>query len=138
MVALTKKHKMFSSRFGDLRLMKAPEQTVVFYRNGLLFAFNFHATNSLTNVLVPVPHNADYTMELCSDDGKYGGFDQVAHQVYPAKEFDGQFYVELYLPARTAVVLKEGKIIKKPAARKTSSVKKTEKKPAAKKASKAK
>ena len=108
------------------------------YRKGLPFAFNFHATNSLTNVLVPVTHNADYPVELCSDDGKYGGFDQVAHQVYPAKEFDGQFYVELYLPARTAVVLKEGKINKKPAARKTASVKKTEKKPAAKKASKAK
>ncbi len=138
MVALTKKNKMFASRFGDLRLMKAPEQTVVFYRNGLLFAFNFHATNSLTNVLVPVPRNADYTVELCSDDGKYGGFDQVAHQVYPAKEFDGQFYVELYLPARTAVVLKEGKVIKKPAARKTASVKKTEKKAAVKKAPKAK
>ncbi len=118
MVALTKKNKMFASRFGDLRLMKAPEQTVVFYRNGLLFAFNFHASNSLTNVMVPVPRNADYTVELCSDDGKYGGFDQVAHQVYPVKEFDGQFYVELYLPARTAVVLKEGKVIRKTAARK--------------------
>ena len=119
---------MFASRFGDLRLMKAPEQTVVFYRNGLLFAFNFHASNSLTNVLVPVPRNTDYTVELCSDDGKYGGFDQVAHQVYPVKEFDGQFFVELYLPARTAVVLKEGKVIKKPAARKAASSKKNSEK----------
>jgi len=127
MVALTKKNKMFASRFGDLRLMKAPEQTVAFYRNGLLFAFNFHASNSLTNVLVPVPRNADYTVELCSDDGKYGGFDQVAHQVYPVKEFNGQFYVELYLPARTAVVLKEGRVIRKPAAVKKNNKKTTEK-----------
>ena len=140
MVALTKKSKMFASRFGDLRLMKAPEQTVVFYRNGLLFAFNFHASNSLTNVLVPVPRNTDYTVELCSDDGKYGGFDQVAHQVYPVKEFDGQYYVELYLPARTAVVLKEGKIIKKSAVGKTGNKneKKPEKKTALKKTPKTK
>ena len=34
------------------------------------------------------------------------------HMVYPAKEFDGQFFVELYLPARTAIVLKEGRIRK--------------------------
>ena len=27
--------------------------------------------------------------------------------VYPAKEFNGQWFVELYLPARTAVVLEE-------------------------------
>ena len=110
MIHLAKANKIFDMRFGDLRLMKAPEQTVAFYRNGLLFAFNFHASNSLTNVLVPVPKKADYTVELCNDDEKYGGWKQVAHQTYPVKEFDGQYYVELYLPARTAVVLKEGKV----------------------------
>ena len=26
---------------------------------------------------------------------------------YPAKEIDGRYYVDIYLPARTAVVLKE-------------------------------
>ena len=110
MIHLAKANKIFDMRFGDLRLMKALEQTLAFYRNGLLFAFNFHASNSLTNVLVPVPKRADYTVELCSDDEKYGGWNQVAHQTYPVKEFDGQYYVELYLPARTAVVLKEGKV----------------------------
>ena len=29
---------------------------------------------------------------------------------YPTKEFDGKHYVELYLPARTAVVLREKKL----------------------------
>ena len=33
----------------------------------------------------------------------------VAHQTYPVKEFDGQRYVELYIPARTAIVLREKK-----------------------------
>ena len=125
MIHLAKANKIFDVRFGDLRLMKAPEQTVAFYRNGLLFAFNFHASNSLTNVLVPVPKKADYTVELCSDDEKYGGWKQVAHQTYPVKEFDGQYYVELYLPARTAVVLKEGKV--KRAAAKRSGTTKTKK-----------
>ena len=55
-------------------------------------------------------NNADYTVKLCSDDEKYGGQNLVEYMTYPAKEFDGKFYVELYLPARTAVVLKEGKI----------------------------
>ncbi|MBR6766787.1 MAG: alpha amylase C-terminal domain-containing protein, partial [Clostridia bacterium] len=107
MIRLAEENRIFDMRFGDLRLMKAPEKTIVFYRNGLLFAFNFHPTDSLTNVLVPVFSPGKYTVELCSDDGKYGGWDQVAHQSYPVKEFDGQWYVELYLPARTAVVLKE-------------------------------
>ena len=107
MIALTKKHRMFTQRMGDLRLLKEPEKTIVFSRKGLLFAFNFHPSQSLTNVLVPVPCAAEYTVELCSDDEKYGGNNLVEHMTYPTKEFDGQHFVELYLPARTAVVLKE-------------------------------
>ena len=112
MIALTKKHRMFTQRMGDLRLLKEPEKTIVFSRKGLLFAFNFHPNQSLTNVLVPVPCAAEYTVELCSDDEKYGGNDLVEHMAYPTKEFDGQHFVELYLPARTAVVLKERPIKK--------------------------
>jgi 1,4-alpha-glucan branching enzyme len=111
-IKLTKKKDIFSQRMADLRLMKAPEQTVVFYRNGLLFAFNFNPTNSLTNVLVPVPNNADYTVALCSDDVKYGGKGLVEHIKYPVKKFDDQYFIELYIPARTAIVLKEGRIRK--------------------------
>ena len=112
MVALTKRNSMFDQRMADLCLLKEPEKIIAFYRKGLLFAFNFHPSNSLTNILVPVPNNADYTVKLCSDDEKYGGQNLVEYMTYPAKEFDGKFYVELYLPARTAVVLKEGRIRK--------------------------
>ena len=108
MVLLTKKHRMFTQRMGDLQLLKEPEQVIAFLRKGLLFAFNFHPSQSLTNVLVPVPHHADYVLALSSDDEKYGGQNLVSHEVtYFTKEFDGQIFVELYLPARTAIVLKE-------------------------------
>ena len=121
MIKLTQANDMFAQRMGDLRLMKGPEQTMVFSRNGLLFAFNFHSSYSLQNVLVPVPNKAKYSVELCSDDEKYGGWNQIAHQDYFTKTFDGQEYVELYLPARTCVVLKEHPIAeeKKPAVKKT-------------------
>ena len=106
-IGQVQENDMFAQRMGDLRLMKAPEQTLVFSRNGLLFAFNFHSSYSLTNVLVPVQNKAKYSVELCSDDWKYGGFGQVAHQDYFTKTFNGQEFVELYLPARTCMVLKE-------------------------------
>ncbi|MBQ7802183.1 MAG: alpha amylase C-terminal domain-containing protein [Oscillospiraceae bacterium] len=112
MIHLTKDAKMFEQRMGDLRLSDSYRQVIVFYRKGLLFAFNFSPCNSYTNVLVPIPNKADYTVEICTDDEKYGGWDQVKHITYPAKEFDGNQFVELYLPARTAVVLKEGTIRK--------------------------
>jgi len=114
MVKLTKEHRIFSQRMGDLRLHKDKEKILVFSRNGLLFAFNFHPSVSQTNVLVPVYDNAEYTVALSSDDKKYGGQELVAHMTYPTKVFEGQEYVELYLPARTAVVLKEKKLPARP------------------------
>jgi len=109
MVRVTKANNIFKQRMADLLLLKNPEQTIVFYRNGLVFAFNFSPNKSLSNVLVPVPKMADYTVEFCSDDFKYGGNGLVYHMTYPSKKFDGQHYIELYIPARTAIVLKENK-----------------------------
>ena len=131
MVNLTRAAKIFRMRFGDLRLMQAADKVIAFYRQGLMFAFNFHPSVSQTSVLVPVTKNADYTVEMCSDDEKYGGFGQVAHQVYPAKTVEGKegYFIELYLPARTAVVLKEGKLNKpEPKAKKPAEKKAAEKK----------
>ncbi len=130
MVKLTKDNKMFTQPMADLCLMKAPEQTLAFSRNGLLFAFNFHSSNSLPSVLVPVKNKAKYTVAMTSDDFKYGGFGQIAHQTCETKEFDGQHFVELYLPARTCMVLKEAPIAEAPA-KKTAAKKTAAKKPVA-------
>lgn len=113
MVALTKENHIFRQRMADLMLMKGPEQTCAFYRNGLLFVFNFHFSRSLTNVLVPVHQPGEYTVVLSSDDAKYGGFENVKHQTYSTKTFDGKHYIELYIPARTCFVLKEKVILPK-------------------------
>lgn len=107
MVKITKEHRVFDQKMPDLLLLKNPEQTIVFYRNGLIFAFNFSPNNSLTNVLVPMFNDSDYTVAFCSDDFKYGGNGLVYHMTYPSKKFDGKNYIELYIPARTAIVLKE-------------------------------
>ena len=126
MVEVTKENGMFNQRMADLLLMKAPEQTCAFYRNSLLFVFNFHATGSLENVLIPVPHPGEYTVVLSSDDPRYGGFGNVKMQTYATKEFDGKHYVELYIPARTCFVLKET-VIPAEAPKKKRSTRKTTK-----------
>ena len=108
MVHTCKNHKIFWQQMANLMLMKAPEQTLCFARMDLFFVFNFHPSNSLQNVLVPVYSNSkEFVVEFTSDDEKYGGYSQIAHQVYPVKEFNGQRFVELYIPARTAIVLRE-------------------------------
>ena len=107
MIELAKKNHIFDQKMPDLLLLKKPEQALVFYRNGLIFAFNFSPNHSLTNVLVPIFGEKNYEVALCSDDVKYGGNGLVEHITYPSKTFDGQAFIELYLPARTAIVFKE-------------------------------
>ncbi len=112
MVTLTKEAELFSQRMGDLRLTDG--KVLVFYRKGLLFAFNFAPEESRTDVEVRVPNYADYEVVLSSDDEKYGGWDRIGHDKYPVRRVKGENVVKLYLPARTAVVLREGKIKKVP------------------------
>ena len=107
MIEVAKSHNIFKQRMPDLLLLKNPEQTIVFYRHGLIFAFNFSPNKSLTNVLVPTFNNCDYEVVLCSDDFQYGGNGSVYHMAYPSKKFNNKNYIELYIPARTAIVLKE-------------------------------
>ncbi len=130
MVNLTKAHRIFDQRMGDLRLHDG--KVLVFYRNGLLFAYNFHPSQSLTGVVVPLPRMSDYTVAMCSDDEKYGGQQLVEHMTYTAREIDGKPSLMLYLPARTAVVLHEEAFqlpepeVKKPAKTRKPRTKKTE------------
>ena len=107
MVAITKENSLFAQKMGDLRLNMRREKVLAFYRHGLLFAFNFHPSASQTGVQIPVSRPGVYDVVLCTDDEKYGGFDQIQHIPYPTQKKDGKYFIELYLPARTAVVLKE-------------------------------
>ncbi len=111
MIRLVKRNKLFTQRMGDLLLNKQPEKILAFYRKGFVFAFNFHPDRSLEHVLIPVPNPGEYRVSLCTDDRKYGGWQQIRHMKYPTKLFDGKHYLELYLPARTAVALTEKVIL---------------------------
>ena len=73
MIRLVKRNHMFDQKMADLCLHKEPEKVLVFYRRGLLFAFNFNTDQSYTNILVPVPNKADYELKLSTDDVQYGG-----------------------------------------------------------------
>ena len=108
MVHLAKEANLFDQQMGNLRLIDSTRQVIVFYRSGLLFALNFSPCNSYTDVEISLPDIADYEVAMCSDDAKYGGNDLVAHMKYPAQvDKEGNSTIKLYLPARTAVVLKE-------------------------------
>ena len=111
MIALAKSVDLFKMRFGDLRFHDNGKKIIVFYRRGLMFAFNFNPTQSFTDVKVSLPHIADYEVVLNTDDPKYGGQGLIGNVPYPAiVDEEGNSVISLYLPARSALVLKEGEI----------------------------
>ncbi len=110
MVHLTQEADMFQDHMGNLRYIHESDKVIAFTRKGLLFAFNFHPNNSQNSLKVCVPNYADYEVVLSSDDDKYGGWNQIKHMTCPVYEENGQYFIQFYLPARTAVVLKEGVI----------------------------
>ncbi len=110
MVAITKENRIFDQRMGDMRLMLEKDKTCAFCRNGLLFVFNFHPTNSLSGVPISVPTPGTYTAVLSSDDKKYGGFGKTAANTYVAKTRQDKHFLRLSIPARTCLVLKETRL----------------------------
>jgi len=105
MISLAKASNLFGQRMGDLLCSDPAKKILAFYRNGLVFAFNFNPTESYTDVQISVPRGGDYAMVMTTDDWKYGGYGRIWHGNYPAVDDR----LSLYLPARTAVVLKATK-----------------------------
>lgn len=88
------------------------DQILCFMRGNLVFAFNFSPTKSFTDYGFLVPKGA-YSVVLNTDAKQFGGNgfadDAVTHftNFDPLYEKDGKEWLKLYIPARSAVVLKK-------------------------------
>jgi len=119
MIAAAKEANLFDQRMGELILHDEARKLLVFRRNGLMFLFNFHHTDTALGLKITVADRANYSIVLDSDAEKYGGFGNVIHKRYPTKNVGGVNSFEITLPPRTAVVLREKKVApRKPADKK--------------------
>ena len=88
------------------------DQILAFRRDDYIFVFNFNPAKSFTDYGFLVPPGK-YDIILNSDDPGYGGFglvdDAVEHfTIYdPLYESENKGWLKLYIPARTAIVLKK-------------------------------
>ncbi|MCX6330836.1 MAG: alpha amylase C-terminal domain-containing protein [Bacteroidia bacterium] len=93
------------------------DKVIAFTRSDLLFVFNFHPTNSFTDYGIPL--KGKFRIIIDSDDPDLGGFDRIDRKsnytsVKKAERntLNVPFYLYLYLPSRTALVLKKEAIKK--------------------------
>ena len=90
---------------------KEDDNILSYMRGNMLFVFNFHPFNSYSNYGLLVPQD-EYEIILDTDDKKYGGFDLNDKSIHHFTHFDPIYskddkgWLKLYLPARTAIVLK--------------------------------
>ena len=115
--------KMIEVVKGEKNFVKTPvqeiwhndgDQVLAFMRGDLVFVFNFSPTRSFTDYGFLVPEG-DYKVVLNSDAKEFGGNgfadDTMVHHTNfdPVYEKDHKGWLKLYIPARSAVVLKKDK-----------------------------
>jgi len=109
MVVVARKHRVLTGHDKQL-LLHNSDNVLVYKKGGSTFVFNFDPTRSYNGYFVPVAEAGVYQVELSTDDHCYGGHGRVYHQNYTAvKQPDGRVGFQIYLPSRTATVLKKVK-----------------------------
>ena len=94
------------------------DQILAYMRKDLLFVFNFSPTHSFTDYGFLVP-KGEYEVILNTDAVRFGGFgladDSLHHFTLPDPLYkkEKKEWLKLYIPARSAVVLRKVKVKRK-------------------------
>ena len=110
MISLVKEGGVLKSPWTNCLRQHEQDQILVYERAGYIFAFNFHPTNSQTGLFINAPEHGDYKVVLSTDDKQFGGYERIDKEtVYHTWAHDSMLGdgFAIYLPARTAVVLKK-------------------------------
>ncbi|RYD31576.1 MAG: 1,4-alpha-glucan-branching enzyme, partial [Verrucomicrobiaceae bacterium] len=82
-------------------------QVLIFQRDGFLIAANFHPWNSLVDYPIHAPAGV-WELALDTDETRFAGPSRIRpKQRYHARPVNGGHEIMLYLPARSALVLRE-------------------------------
>ncbi|KAJ2514792.1 alpha-1,4-glucan branching enzyme [Coemansia sp. RSA 1939] len=110
MMELEAEHRWLSAHDQWVTLKHEGDKVLAFERGGLVWIFNFHPTQSYAGYRVGVAWPGKYTVALATDDTRFLGQGRidgnVAHFSTPMEWNARPNYIQVYLPARTAVVLR--------------------------------
>ena len=109
MIDLLFKNASLSKKINS-RWIHQEDKVLIYSRGNLLFAVNLNPKESFIHYFIPCD-KGEYSVALCSDDIKYGGFARVAcGMTYRTEQTkDGRCGFFCYLPSRTAIVFKKEK-----------------------------
>ena len=108
MLAMIKDNEVLGHGFGQSIWLDNEKKVIIFKRNELIFAFNLHPSWSQDGFFIATVDEKKYQVILSSDDAEFGGFERIDKDyIYQAKESDNGKGFRIYLPCRTALVLKK-------------------------------
>lgn len=85
--------------------MDEENKVIIYERNNLLFAFNFHNDRSVSDYKFNALGKGSYKIVLSTDDANVGGFSRIDTSLeYHTLEHD---QLSIYLPSRTALIMKK-------------------------------
>ncbi|AMD20629.1 HDL115Wp [Eremothecium sinecaudum] len=104
------KYKWLNTPPAYVSLKHETDKMIVFERNGLLFIFNFHPTESYSEYRVGVEEPGCYRIVLNSDKKDFGGYDRIDDKnseffTTPLEWNNRKNYIQVYIPSRVALVL---------------------------------
>lgn len=103
MIQLLQKYNVLQDKFAKEIYIDNQNKILIFMRQDLIFAFNFHPKKSLFDYSFHLPGPGSYQIILNSDDSDFGGF---SRQTTPTEHFTFENNkLSLYLTSRTALVL---------------------------------
>jgi 1,4-alpha-glucan branching enzyme len=109
MINLVKQERLLEEPYVQWITDNTADQVLAFRRKELLFIFNFNPYKSFEGYGIQI-HPSKYKIILQTDAHAYGGFnridDRMTYYSIPESGLGSTHYLKIYLPARTAIVLK--------------------------------
>jgi 1,4-alpha-glucan branching enzyme len=110
MIALARKSKLIDIPEVHWIYDHKENKILAYSRGKHLFVFNFNPNQSFADYGIPMA-SSKYKIVLNTDEDRFGGQNridgQMTYSTLPSGGLNSQHYLMLYLPARTALVLKK-------------------------------
>lgn len=106
MISFLKKEKILSKK-SELCWIHEDDKLLCYKKGDDLFVFNFHPYKSFEGYAIPT-ESGEYKVILSTDDSDFGGHNRVDKEyIYKTEEINGRDSIKLYIPSRSAFVLKK-------------------------------
>jgi len=111
MISLLKSVPLFNKSKIEKLWDNEGDKVIAYQRGNLVFVFNFNGVKSFSDYGI-LANKGTYKIVLNTDESVYGGFDLIDESVKhltlsEPKDPSGKEWLKLYIPARTALVLKK-------------------------------